>query len=304
MDYEYVLETNNLCKSYNGVQVVKDVNMHIKQGDIYGFIGENGAGKTTIMRMISGLTYPTSGSYKIFGVSEKDKNIYNVKREMGGIVELVSLTKNMTALDNLKMQAIIVNVKKSNEELIELIQKVGLVYEEIKNKKVGNFSLGMKQRLGIAMTLISNPKFILLDEPMNGLDPQGFVEMRETILNLNKEGVTFLISSHILSELEKIVNHVGFISHGRLLEEISMDDLHKKARKRISITPVDLNKTLEILKTLNIKDMNVENNVIEIFDELNINDLIKTFVNNNCDIDKISMIEDTIEDYYIKLLRG
>lgn len=304
MDYEYVLETNNLCKSYNGVQVVKDVNMHIKQGDIYGFIGENGAGKTTIMRMISGLTYPTSGSYKIFGVSEKDKNIYIVKREMGGIVELVSLTKNMTALDNLKMQAIIVNVKKSNEELIELIQKVGLIYEEIKNKKVGNFSLGMKQRLGIAMTLISNPKFILLDEPMNGLDPQGFVEMRETILNLNKEGVTFLISSHILSELEKIVNHVGFISHGRLLEEISMDDLHKKARKRISITPVDLNKTLEILKTLNIKDMNVENNVIEIFDELNINDLIKTFVNNNCDIDKISMIEDTIEDYYIKLLRG
>ena len=304
MDYEYVLETNNLCKSYNGVQVVKDVNMHIKQGDIYGFIGENGAGKTTIMRMISGLTYPTSGSYKIFGVSEKDKNIYNVKREMGGIVELVSLTKNMTALDNLKMQAIIVNVKKSNEELIELIQKVGLVYEEIKNKKVGNFSLGMKQRLGIAMTLISSPKFILLDEPMNGLDPQGFVEMRETILNLNKEGVTFLISSHILSELEKIVNHVGFISHGRLLEEISMDDLHKKARKRISITPIDLNKTLEILKTLNIKDMNVENNVIEIFDELNINDLIKTFVNNNCEIDKISMIEDTIEDYYIKLLRG
>lgn len=304
MDYEYVLETNNLCKSYNGVQVVKDVNMHIKQGDIYGFIGENGAGKTTIMRMISGLTYPTSGSYKIFGVSEKDKNIYNVKREMGGIVEVVSLTKNMTALDNLKMQALIVNVKKSNEELIELIQKVGLVYEEIKNKKVGNFSLGMKQRLGIAMTLISNPKFILLDEPMNGLDPQGFVEMRETILNLNKEGVTFLISSHILSELEKIVNHVGFISHGRLLEEISMDDLHKKARKRISIIPVDLNKTLEILKTLNIKDMNVENNVIEIFDELNINDLIKTFVNNNCEIDKISMIEDTIEDYYIKLLRG
>lgn len=304
MDYEYVLETNNLCKSYNGVQVVKDVNMHIKQGDIYGFIGENGAGKTTIMRMISGLTYPTSGSYKIFGVSEKDKNIYNVKREMGGIVEVVSLTKNMTALDNLKMQAIIVNVKKSNEELIALIQKVGLVYEEIKNKKVGNFSLGMKQRLGIAMTLISNPKFILLDEPMNGLDPQGFVEMRETILNLNKEGVTFLISSHILSELEKIVNHVGFISHGRLLEEISMDDLHKKARKRISIIPVDLNKTLEILKTLNIKDMNVENNVIEIFDELNINDLIKTFVNNNCEIDKISMIEDTIEDYYIKLLRG
>lgn len=304
MDYEYVLETNNLCKSYNGVQVVKDVNMHIKQGDIYGFIGENGAGKTTIMRMISGLTYPTSGSYKIFGVSEKDKNIYNVKREMGGIVEVVSLTKNMTALDNLKMQALIVNVKKSNEELIELIQRVGLVYEEIKNKKVGNFSLGMKQRLGIAMTLISNPKFILLDEPMNGLDPQGFVEMRETILNLNKEGVTFLISSHILSELEKIVNHVGFISHGRLLEEISMDDLHKKARKRISITPVDLNKTLEILKTLNIKDMNVENNVIEIFDELNINDLIRTFVNNNCEIDKISMIEDTIEDYYIKLLRG
>lgn len=304
MDYEYVLETNNLCKSYNGVQVVKDVNMHIKQGDIYGFIGENGAGKTTIMRMISGLSYPTSGSYKIFGVSEKDKNIYDVKREMGGIVELVSLTKNMTALDNLKMQALIVNVRKSNEELIALIQKVGLVYEEIKNKKVGNFSLGMKQRLGIAMTLISNPKFILLDEPMNGLDPQGFVEMRETILNLNKEGVTFLISSHILSELEKIVNHVGFISHGRLLEEISMDDLHKKARKRISIIPVDLNKTLEILKTLNIKDMNVENNVIEIFDELNINDLIKTFVNNNCEIDKISMIEDTIEDYYIKLLRG
>ena len=216
----YVLETKNLTKRYNLYNAVDHVNMHIEKGDIYGFVGENGAGKTTIIRMITGIANPTEGDFELFGVNNNSKEIANAKKKLAGIVEAVSINTNMTAKDNLKYQAMISGKKITNDEINQLLKRVGLNADAIEKKNVGSFSLGMRQRLGIAITLINEPEFIILDEPMNGLDPKGFIEIRDVILELNKEGITFLISSHILSELDKICNKIGFISHGKLIKEL------------------------------------------------------------------------------------
>lgn len=303
MKGNYVLETFGLTKKYKETVAVNSVNMHIEEGDIYGFVGENGAGKTTIIRLITGLTVPTSGSYSLFGVDSNDKKLNQAKSKVSGIVESVSVYRSMTALDNLKLQCLITETKKTDEELIELIKKVGLNYDEIKDKKAGNFSLGMRQRLGLAIAMVSSPKFILLDEPMNGLDPQGFIDVREIILKLHEEGVTFLISSHILSELDKICNKIGFISHGKLLEEISIEELHNKSRKKIVIWASEINEISDLLtKELSLNDVEVEEDKILIYDNIDINELIKTLANSKYKIDKLSVQEDTIEDYYINLV--
>ena len=303
MEKSYILETFDLTKKYKETLAVDKVNMHIEEGDIYGFVGENGAGKTTIIRLITGLTVPTSGSYSLFGVDSNDKKINQAKSKVSGIVESVSVYRSMTALDNLKLQCLITETKKTDEELTELIKKVGLNYEEIKDKKAGNFSLGMRQRLGLAIAMVSSPKFILLDEPMNGLDPQGFIDVREIILKLHEEGVTFLISSHILSELDKICNKIGFISHGKLLEEISIEELHNKSRKKIVIWAKEINEIGDLLtKELSLNDVEVEEDKILIYDNIDINELIKTLANSKYKIDKLSVQEDTIEDYYINLV--
>ncbi len=300
---ELVLETMGLTKKYKDFYALSNVNMHIYEGDIYGFVGENGAGKTTVIRLVSGLSDPTSGEYSLFGINSKDKEIYQAKKQVGGIIEAVSVNKQMTALENLRLQAIVTNTNKTNEELIELIEKVGLDYEEIKKRKAGNFSLGMRQRLGIAMSILSNPKFVLLDEPMNGLDPQGFIEVRELIKKLNDEGVTFLISSHILAELDKICNRIGFISHGKLLEEITIDELHNKTRRKLEITTKELSFYKDkLISDLNISEYETTNDKIVIYDSLDINNVMSYLVENNIKVESFGVIEDTIEDYYINLM--
>lgn len=301
-----VLQTMNLSKRYLGKYVVDKVNMHIEEGDIYGFVGENGAGKTTILRMISGLIKPSNGNFALYGVKNTDKRINEIKKKTGAIVEVVSLNKGMNALENLRYHCLITNTKKTDRELIEILAKVGLVYSEIRTKKVKNFSLGMRQRLGLAITLINNPKFIMLDEPMNGLDPQGFVEIREIIMKLNREeGVTFLISSHILSELDKMCNKIGIISHGKLLEELTIEELHNKSRKNITINCDNLEIVKErLVAGLELKEVTIENNAINIFDDIDINEVMKFLVNNDIKINKINLVEQTIEDYYLKLLSG
>ena len=302
---KYVLETYALSKKYKDKLAVDCVNMHIEQGDIYGFVGENGAGKTTIIRLITGLANPTSGRYALFGINSADKRIGDARKLMSGIVEAVSINRSMNALDNLKLQCLINDIKKEDNELIDLINKVGLDYKEIAKKKAGDFSLGMRQRLGLAIAMISDPKFIVLDEPMNGLDPQGFIDVRETIIKLNKEGVTFLISSHILSELDKVCNKIGVISHGRLLDEISIEDLHAKSRKRIVITACDLEQLKEYLVSkLDLKEVAFENDTLLIFDDVDINKVLATLVNGNKLVKDICVKEDTIEDYYINLVVG
>ena len=300
-----VLETNSLSKKYKEHLAVDHVNMHIEKGDIYGFVGENGAGKTTIIRLVTGLASPTDGDYNLFGINSNDGKILKAREKVSGIVEAVSLTPSLTAVNNIRFQATLANKKLSNDEINTLISRVGLNPKEIENKKVGSFSLGMRQRLGIALTLINDPEFIILDEPMNGLDPKGFVEVRDTIVELNKQGITFLISSHILSELEKVCTKIGFISHGKLLNELSIKELHKQSKPRIEVEVKNSQEIAEILKKkLGLVNVEVEDNLIIIYDLIDINDLMKFIVKNNIVVDNISKKEDTIETYYMKLMGG
>ena len=298
-----VLTTNELSKAYKGHFAVKDVSMHIEKGDIYGFVGENGAGKTTLIRLVTGLAAPTSGSYALYDVSNQSPGIYEVRRKTGAIVETATMSRAMTALENLKVQCNITGVSRTDEELIELIGRVGLDYEAIRKKKAGDFSLGMRQRLGIAMVMVSDAEFVILDEPMNGLDPQGFIEVRETILKLNKEGVTFLISSHILSELEKICTKIGVISHGELLEEIRMEDLHQNARRRIVIDALDAAAVEETLKADgSFPEIEREDNKITVYGDADLNRIMRILVTNNLRVRSVNTLEETIEDHYIRLL--
>ena len=243
----YLVETNDLVKKYGKNIVVDHVNMHIPEGSIYGFVGENGSGKTTIMRLLTGLAEPTSGGYSLFGVSNRSNKIYGKRREMSAIVETTSLVPSMTAIDNMIFQEMYLGIKLTPEQRMDLLTKVHL--ENVGKKKVKNFSLGMKQRMGIALALLNHPKLMLLDEPMNGLDPQGIAELRDLLIELNKdEGITVLISSHILSELEKIASVYGFISHGHLIEELTVEELQERCRKSLKIKVDDVKQIEEVLK--------------------------------------------------------
>lgn len=300
-----VLETNSLTKKYKHHLAVDHVNMHIEKGDIYGFVGENGAGKTTIIRLVCGLASPTEGDYNLFGVNSHDSNILKAREKVNGIVEAVSLIPSMTAVNNIKFQAALAAKNLTNEEINLLISRVGLNPKEIEDKKVGSFSLGMRQRLGIALTLINNPEFIILDEPMNGLDPKGFVEVRDTIIELNKQGITFLISSHILAELEKVCTKIGFISHGKLLKELSIKELHQQSKPRIEVEVKSAKEVAELLKSkLSLKSFEVDKELISIYDNIDINEVMKCLVKNSITVLNICKKEDTIETYYMKLMGG
>ncbi|MBR4496371.1 MAG: ATP-binding cassette domain-containing protein [Acholeplasmatales bacterium] len=301
----FVLETKGLTKKYGEHLAVDHVNMHIEKGDIYGFVGENGAGKTTIIRLITGLASATEGNFELFGVDNNSKEISLAKKKLGGIVESVSINMSMNAMDNLSLQAILAGVKLTLSDKENLLKKVGLNPEEIAKKKVNSFSLGMRQRLGIAMTLVSNPEFIILDEPMNGLDPKGFIEIRDVILELNKEGITFLISSHILSELEKICTKIGFISHGKLIKELTIEDIHNQSKKRIVIEALDLEALNQLLKDkMNLVDTKIVGKELYIYDSIDINEILRFLVKSKIEIININKSEDTIETYYMKLIGG
>ena len=298
-----VLTTEGLSKAYKGHLAVNKVSMHIEQGDIYGFVGENGAGKTTLIRLVTGLSAPTEGTYSLYDIPYQSKDIYGVRRRTGAIVETATMNRYMTALENLRVQCNIVGVSKTDEELIQLLSRVGLDYEAIKKKKAGNFSLGMRQRLGIAMVMVSDADFVILDEPMNGLDPQGFIEIRETILKLNREGVTFLISSHILSELDKICTKIGVISHGELLEEIRMKDLHENARRRIVIDAMDPPAVYSALKTQGaFPEISESDGKIVVYGDADLNRIMQILVENSLSVRSVNTLEETIEDHYIRLL--
>ena len=305
MEQKVVFQTFALSKYYKQFKAVDAVDMTIYEGDIYGFVGENGAGKTTLIRLACGLIRPTSGDYAIYGVSSQEPGIFEARSKTAAIVEAVALCRSLNALDNLKLHANLVGVNKTVDELNEMLENVGLDSKGIAKKKVGNFSLGMRQRLGIALALLSNPKFVILDEPMNGLDPQGFIDVRETILKLNKQGVTFLISSHILSELDKICTRVGFLTHGRLVKEISFDELHQIARKKISLRIKNADNVSKLLiKHFNLQDVKVEGEFITIYDILDVNELMKFIFSQQLVVESISSSEETIEDFYQQLIEG
>ena len=229
---ELLLQTRNLTKQYGRHRAVDDVNMHIKKGAIYGFIGRNGAGKTTCLKMISGLSTPSYGEIEMFGY--KGKDLQKVRSRVGCLIEAPGLYGNMSAYDNLNIKCKLTGIKKKGY-IEELLKTVGL--DTVGEKKTKHYSLGMKQRLGIALALVGEPDLLILDEPINGLDPQGIVEVRETIQKLAKErGMTICISSHILEELSKIATDYGIIHNGCLVQELTREELMKKCSERIELT--------------------------------------------------------------------
>ncbi len=220
---DYILTAESLWKSYKGFHALSGLNMHLPKGAIYGLVGRNGAGKTTLIRLICGLQAPTSGSYTIFGLDSASKEIHKARRRMGAVVETPSIYLDLSAEDNIKEQYRVLGVP-SDEGVGELLELVGLA--DTGKKKARNFSLGMRQRLGIAIALAGDPDFLVLDEPVNGLDPQGIIEMRRLILKLNREkGITVLISSHILDELSRLATHYGFVDKGKMVREITAGEL-------------------------------------------------------------------------------
>ena len=297
-----LIETQGLCKKYGGKLVIDHVNMHSPEGAIYGFVGENGSGKTTIMRLLTGLASPNEGGYSLFGVDFKDPKIYEARKEVAAIVESVSFVPSMTAIDNIIYQEKYLGIELAQEEREALLKQVHL--DQVGKKKVKNFSLGMKQRLGIALAMIKKPKLIFLDEPMNGLDPQGIVELRDLLIELNqKQGLTVLISSHILSELEKIASVYGFISHGRIVEEISVEELLAKCEKALVIKVENVAEAEEAVKELKIKKYKTfPNGDVYIYDDVNIGETVAFLNKKKINILSINSVDESVEEYYLKLI--
>jgi len=300
---ESILKISNLSKKYGREYAVQNLNMHITQGDIYGFLGQNGSGKTTTIRMILGLIKPTSGYVELFGEPLNKRN-YQVFRRIGSMVEYPGAYENLTAVENLEIHRKLMGIKK-RDSVEEVIHLVGL--SEAQNKKVGEFSLGMKQRLGIGRTLLHKPDLLVLDEPTNGLDPVGIKEIRELIVTLAKrDKITILVSSHLLSEIEQMATKIGIINKGLLLEEMTLDSLMKKREQYIRVKVIDLKAAIKCLtENLNIKKFTVENDLLKIHERLketaNINRLLVT---NNIDVEEIYLTEDRLEDYFLKRIGG
>jgi len=257
---DIILKTDSLTKSFGHKTAVNSVNMTVERGEIYGFIGKNGAGKTTLMKTVLGLLSPTSGTYELFG----EEASVAQRRRIGSLVETPVFYSRYSAYENMKRFAILCG--SSDDEIREKLNFVGL--GDVGAKKTKNFSLGMKQRLGIAMALLGDPEFMILDEPVNGLDPEGIKQIRDLILRLNREqGVTFLVSSHLLDELSKIATKYGVIKDGVLVEEIRADDLKNKLGSNIIITVSDSEKAVEILKSLDGVDadaISVDKNTVTV----------------------------------------
>lgn len=299
---EYILTTDKLCKYYRGCKALDGLTMHVPKGSVYGFVGKNGAGKTTLIRLICGLQMPTSGSYSIYGISNNDNDMAKSRRRMGAVVETPSIYMGMTAVDNLKMQYRILGMP-SFQGISELLELVGL--ENTGKKKAKNFSLGMRQRLGIAIALAGNPDFLVLDEPVNGLDPQGIIEMRELILKLNRERqITVLISSHILDELSRLATHYGFIDNGQMVREISAQDLEQACRKCVRIEVNDTRALARVLDTLGAEYSMINDTKADVYAKINITQLALALEKEHCEVLSITEREESLESYYVNLVGG
>jgi ABC-2 type transport system ATP-binding protein len=301
---ETVLQTRGLSKLYAGKPAVDKVDMTIQKGDIYGLIGKNGAGKTTLIRMITALIGPSSGEVELFGETTA-AGLTNARKRVGCVVETPALYPNLTANENLEYYRILYGMPEK-ERIKEALELVGLA--DTGAKKFKNFSLGMKQRLGLALAILGNPDFILLDEPVNGLDPIGIIEMRETLKNLNeRHGITILVSSHILTELSQIATRYGIINNGRLVKEITKSQLADECQRCLAVTVDDTEKATVILETvLNTANFKVVGkNEIRIYDYLD-NPSEVTFQLNSggVRVGAIQEIGDNLEDYFKAIVEG
>lgn len=299
---EYVLTTDNLTKQYRNFKALDGLSMHVEKGAIYGFVGRNGAGKTTLIRLICGLQTPTSGTYTLYGRKSAGKDMGEVRRRIGAVVESPSIYLNMTARDNLKEQYRILG-RPSFEGITELLELVGL--GETGKKKARNFSLGMKQRLGIAVALAGDPDFLVLDEPVNGLDPQGIIEIRELILKLNKERkITFLISSHILDELSRLATHYGFIDGGRLIREVSAKELEEASRKGMHLEVTDMGALVRVLEERKMEYKVTSHTGADVFGSPDVTELVLALEREGCKVKQMTEKDESLESYYINLMGG
>ncbi|KRU28384.1 ABC transporter ATP-binding protein [Clostridium sporogenes] len=301
---ENILQTYNLTRKYGTTAVVDNINMNIKKGEIYGFLGRNGAGKTTTLRMIMGLISPTKGEYELLGKKMGDREVFG---RIGAIIETPGFYPNLTARENLDIHRRLMGIP-NKEYIDEALEIVGLTNYDIKKKKVKKYSLGMKQRLGVARALLHKPELLILDEPTNGLDPVGIKEMRETLLDLNKKKeITILVSSHILGEIQQLATKIGIIHEGKLLEEIDYKSFEKKNRHYINLRVNNDKKAVTILeKSMNIKDYEVtEPNRIRIYEMLDkSNDVAKKMISEGVDVYEVNVMNDTLEDYFLRLTGG
>ena len=298
---EVVLQTTNLTKKYKDFVALDNANITIHKGDIYGLIGRNGAGKTTLMKTITTLTNKTGGTFSLFGSEEE---LTESKRRIGCLIESPAFFGSLTAYQNLKYYAIQKGI--TNDKQIDKVLKAVDLFKE-KDKKFKNFSLGMKQRLGIAFAILDNPDFIILDEPINGLDPIGIKEIRDTLKRLNEEEkITILISSHILSELYLIANHFCFIDKGRIIKDVSKEELDLECSKCIVIRTKDVKKATVVLEkelsTTNYKV--IDNTEIRLYDYLeNSAKVNKTLLSNDIEIMGIYESGISLEDYFDSLIK-
>ena len=278
---EYVIETENLTKQYGAITVVDNINLHVPKGKIYGLLGRNGAGKTTAMKMMLRLVYPTTGAIQLFGTNSKEY-AQTAYKQIGSIIETPGFYDNLTGRENLQILAKL-RGGLSTSKIAQALEAVGLENEN--HKIFSDYSLGMKQRLGIAAAILHEPKLLILDEPINGLDPIGISEIRSFLSELNKKkGTTIFISSHILSEIEQIANIIGVMHRGSLVEEVNMAELHKRNRKYIEFEVSD-SKAAEkiIIENYGLTKYSRQEKVIKIFDfSVPVEELNKTFVKTDC----------------------
>lgn len=299
---DYIIRTNNLQKSYGKNHVISNVNLHIKKGEIYGFLGQNGAGKTTTLRILLGLVKPSKG--EIF-FNEKKISRFNpeVFEKIGSIIEFPGFYPNLTVIENLKLHLLLMGLNSTEAEIDSTLELFGIL--KYKHFKAKQLSLGTKQRLGIAKALIHKPELLILDEPLNGLDPIGIKEVREILLKLCKEkGITILISTHILSEVQQIANTIGIINNGELKEEINLEEMIRKSRKYIQIKVDNKNRACSILeKELNINNYHAINtDTIRIYDlSFEINHLTKCLIDEKITLYSIETKEDSLEDYFVNV---
>ena len=299
---KYLLTTDSLTKQYGRHRAVDRVSLHVRQGDIYGLIGRNGAGKTTILKIISGLASPTSGAFSLFGESGRHTAPYMSR--IGTLIEAPGIYPNMSASDNLKLKCLAMGVRKPNT-IENLLKTVGLSHTG--RKKVRHFSLGMKQRLGIALALVGDPDLLILDEPINGLDPQGIAEIRETLFRLNKErGITLIVSSHILEELSKIATRYGIIHDGVLLQELTREELMARCSERIELKTSDTRMACTVLEHMGIQNYKVvDADTIHIFERLDDSgEITMELARNQVKTMGISVKNEALEDYYLNLTGG
>lgn len=299
---ETILKTTGISKVYGKHKALNKVTIEIKRGMIYGLIGENGAGKSTFMRTIMGLITIDEGDIELFG-ENGTKGLQRARRKMGQSIETPALYPELTARENLQVQA--ANGGVSNREIEDLLRLMNLT--NTGKKKTKNFSLGMRQRLAIASALITNPEFLILDEPTNGLDPSGIVEMRETIHRLvNERGITVLLSSHLLDELSQIATHYGILHEGKLISEFSQDQLASVTRQYIELETTEVHNAIIVLDELGIKDYEVINETkISIYERLDeVAFINRSLVLANINVLRIGTTRQKLEDYFLQLTGG